>query len=157
MNLLNQLWLQKLLKQYEDTYDVKINLVNEQGLIQVDTDTGRIEKDYVDNSYFKNIGQNKLYIQEKSDSRCMTKYNKTLKWYLVIEDCNPNKINVVELTIPSIIIFVIGLMMMGIVFFIISERERKISKEHEDMDIEQLKELADKLMYEDKDEYYGRK
>ena len=121
--------LQKLLKQYEDTYDVKINLVNEQGLIQVDTDTGRIEKDYVDNSYFKNIGQNKLYIQEKSDSRCMTKYNKTLKWYLVIEDCNPNKINVVELTIPSIIIFVIGLMMMGIVFFIISERERKISKE----------------------------
>ena len=52
-----------------------------------------------------------------------------LDWYLVVEDLNPNKIDVIEITAASIIIFVIGLLMMGIVFSVMSIRERKASKE----------------------------
>lgn len=73
----------------------------------------------------------------------MTKYMDELDWYLVVEDLNPAKINVFEITITSIIIFAIGLMMMVTVVVVISIRERKSAKE-----------LADRRMYEDKAEYY---
>lgn len=59
----------------------------------------------------------------------LTKYMENLGWYLVVEDCNPDKLNAMKLTATSIIIFVIGLIMMGIVFSVISIREWKASKE----------------------------
>ena len=43
--------LQRFLKQYEEKYNVKINLIDKTGLIQVDSDAARIERDYLDHSY----------------------------------------------------------------------------------------------------------
>ena len=121
--------LQKLLKNYEKNYNVKVDLVDKTGLIQVDSDDERIEKDYIDNSYFKNVSSDDFFYEEGSDSSRMTRYMDDLGWYLVVEDCVPNKIDVVGVVTPSVIIFVLGLVMMGIVFFVISLRERKIAKE----------------------------
>ena len=121
--------LQELLKKYEDDYNVKIDLIDQEGLIQVDSDAKRIENEYMDNSYLQKVGSNEFYYEEGSKSSRMTKYMEELDWYLVVEDCSPDKINAIEITTSSIIIFLIGLMMMGIVFFIISIRERKASKE----------------------------
>ena len=121
--------LQNILEKYEENYNVKIDLIDEDGLIQVDSDAERIEKDYIDNSYLKNVGSDEFYYEAGSKSSRMTKYMKDLDWYLVVEDCNPDKIDVIELTTSSIIIFVVGLIMMGIAFFVISMRERKASKE----------------------------
>lgn len=59
----------------------------------------------------------------------MTKYMKDLGLYLVVEDLSPDKINVLEITIISIIIFVIGLLMIAMVFFVIFMRERKAAIE----------------------------
>ncbi|MGN0352810.1 MAG: diguanylate cyclase domain-containing protein [Roseburia sp.] len=121
--------LQRLLKTYEDEYDVKINLIDQEGLIQVDTDGKRIEQEYIDNSYLKNVKSDEFYYEKGPQTSRMTKYMEDLGWYLVVEDCDPDKMNVAELTALSIIIFLIGLVMMGIVFFIMSIRERKASKE----------------------------
>lgn len=121
--------LQNLLKKYEENYNVKIDLIDHDGLIQVDSDAKRIEKDFIDNAYLKNVGSDEFYYEAGSKSSRMTKYMKDLDWYLVVEDCNPDKIDVIELTTSSIIIFVVGLIMMGITFFVISMRERKTVKE----------------------------
>lgn len=121
--------LQKILKTYEENYNVKIDLIDKEGLIQVDTDGKRIEQEYLDNSYLQDVDSDGFYYEKGSQTSRMTKYMENLDWYLVVEDCDPDKMNVEELTTSSIAIFMIGLMMMGIVFFIMSIRERKASKE----------------------------
>lgn len=122
-------YLQDLLKQYENDYDIKIDLINSEGLIQVDSDAQRIERDYLDNSYLAKVGSGEFLYEGGSKSSRMTRYLESLDWYLVIEDNNPNKINTVSVAITSIVIFSVGLVMMGIVFSIIVIRERKASKE----------------------------
>lgn len=121
--------LQKLLKQYEENYNVKINLIDREGLIHVDSDAERIERDYLDNSYLQTVDSEEFTYEQDSKTSRMTKYMEELDWYLVVEDCNPDKINIMELISSSIIIFMIGLLMMGIVFCVIYIRERKASKE----------------------------
>lgn len=121
--------LQELLKNYEEKYDVKINLIDAEGLIQVDSDAERIEQDYLDNSYLSQVGSDEFYYEKGTYSSRLTRYMEDLDWYLVVEDRNPEKINVEELTTPSIIIFLIGLLMMAIVFSVIYIRERKASRE----------------------------
>ena len=121
--------LQQFLRQYEEKYSVKIDLIDKTGLIQVDSDTSRIEREYLDHSYLQDVTSDEFYFEEGAESSRMTKYMEDLDWYLVVEDRNPDKINVLELVTTSIIIFVIGLMMMGIVFAVIYIRERKASRE----------------------------
>ncbi|MGN0427907.1 MAG: diguanylate cyclase domain-containing protein [Agathobacter sp.] len=121
--------LQALLKQFEEEYNVKIDLIDKTGLIQVDSDAKRIEQEYLDHTYLDKVGSDEFYYQEGTKTSLMTKYMEDLDWYLVVEDCNPDKINVAELVTSSVIIFMIGLLMMGIVFSVIVIREKKASKE----------------------------
>lgn len=124
--------LQDLLKRYELNYDIKIDLIDKDGLIQVDSDAQRIELDYLDNSYLDDVSSEEFTYEQNAETSRMTKYMEELDWYLVVEDLNPDKINIIELISSSVIIFMIGLMMMGIVFFIIYIRERKAAKEIEE-------------------------
>lgn len=121
--------LQKVLREMEKQYDLKINLVDETGLIQVDTDTARIETESLDVSYFDKVGGEGFYYEADTGTCRMTKYMEDLGWYLVVEDLSPDRINVVSLTGSSIMIFAIGIVMMGIVFIVISVRERKAVRE----------------------------
>ena len=121
--------LQRLIKRYEIKYNLKIDLIDQEGLIQVDSDAARIERDHLEHAYLDQVGSDEFLYETGSGSSRMTKYMEDLDWYLVVEDLNPNKINVFEITTASIIIFVVGLLMMGIVFFVVSARERKAFKE----------------------------
>ena len=121
--------LQELLKSIENKYNLKINLIDQDGLIQVDSDAVRIEKDYLKVPDLDQVGSDEFVYEVGATSSRMTKYMEDLDWYLVVEDLNPEKINVIEITAASVIIFLIGLLMMGIVFFVIFIRERKASKE----------------------------
>ena len=89
------------------------------GLIQVDSDTAHIQQDYIKLPYLRQVGSEDFYYESGTNSSRMTKYLKDLGWYLVVEDLNPDKINVFEITIMSIIIFVIGLLMIGTVFIVV--------------------------------------
>ncbi|MGN0337135.1 MAG: diguanylate cyclase domain-containing protein [Lachnospiraceae bacterium] len=121
--------LQRFLKRYEIKYNLRISLIDQDGLIQVASDAARIERDYLQISGLDQIGSDEFVYESGTDSSRMIKYLEDLDWYLVVEDLNPNKIDVIEITAASIIIFVIGLLMMGIVFSVMSIRERKASKE----------------------------
>lgn len=121
--------LQKLLKSFETKYNLKIDLIDQEGLIQVDSDAARIEQDHLEHSYLDQVGSDEFVYVAGSGSSRMTKYMEDLGWYLVVEDRNPDKINVIEITAASIIIFMVGLLMMGIVFFVMIIRERKAFKE----------------------------
>lgn len=121
--------LKKMLIDYEEEYGVKINLIKKSGEIQLDSDGSRIENAYLDNSYLDRVGSGEFYYEKLGSTSRLTKYVEDFDWYLVIEDNNPDKINVVEIVVPSIIIFVLGLMMLAFAFSIITIREQKIAKE----------------------------
>ena len=121
--------IQKLLKQYEENYNVKINLIDAEGLIQVDTDEKCIEQKYVDNSYLNKVDSDSFYYEKTSGTGRLTKHMESLDWYLVVEYQSRGTINAIQISLTSIIIFIIGLIMMGIVFSIFFIRERNALKE----------------------------
>lgn len=121
--------LQKLLEEYEIKYNLRISLIDQDGLIQVASDEACIERDYLEISGLDQIDSDEFVYESGTDSSRMIKYLEDLDWYLVVEDLKPDKISVIEITAGSIVIFAIGLLMMGVVFFVMSVRERKASKE----------------------------
>lgn len=112
--------LQRLLEGYERMYDVKINLIDKNGLIQVDTDAERIEnasiivKDlemYSDGECYYEIGVS------GSGSRTIT-YIDELEWYLIVEDKGRVDSNVYSLIMPGIICMGAGILLVcGIIFY----------------------------------------
>ena len=70
--------LRDFIKRYEEKYDVKINLMDKEGLIQIDSDIERIGRDYLDNSYLDNVGSGGFYYEKGDESSRMTKYLETL-------------------------------------------------------------------------------
>ena len=74
------------MRQYEEKYSVKIDLIDKTGLIQVDSDTSRIEREYLDHSYLQNVTSDEFYFEEGAESSRMTKYMEDLDWYLVDKD-----------------------------------------------------------------------
>ena len=117
--------LKDLVIKYEELYGIKIDLVNHDGLIQVDSDGSVIEVDYLDNSYFDKVTGSDFYYQTINGSSYMTKYVDEFDWYLVIRDDNPVKIDANRILLPIILIFLTGVVIMAITFAIISIRQRK--------------------------------
>lgn len=82
---------QDLLKHYEDKYQIKINLVNSDGLIQVDTDSINIENAHLyDVQYGKD--QDGYHYVAEDGSYVSMRYIESLNWYLVIHSL-PNTSN----------------------------------------------------------------
>lgn len=117
--------LVSLIEEFEKEYDIKINLVKRDGLIQIDSDGSAIEADYLDNSYFDKVSENDFYYQTFDDYCTMSKYIEELDWYLVVRDNNPVKIDVNRIILPIVLIFLAGVIIMAITFTFISIRERK--------------------------------
>lgn len=121
--------LKDLLAGFEEEYDVKINLVNADGLIQLDSDGSRIENASLDNSYYSVVGSKEFHYENLGNTSRLTKYLDELGWYLVVEDKNPDKIDVIAIVVPSVIIFFLGLIMLAIAFSITTIREQKTARE----------------------------
>lgn len=117
--------LKNLIIKYEEQYGIKIDLVNHDGLIQIDSDGSTIEVGYLDNSYFDKVTGTDFYYQTANDSCYMTKYIETFDWYLVIRDDNPIKIDANKILLPIVLIFIAGVVIMAITFSIISIRQRR--------------------------------
>ncbi len=78
--------IQKILKLNEQSYNVKINLVNQSGLIQVDSKIENIEKTYLENLNYQRSEKFILNkIPSKRGSYIITKYIPDFDWYLVIQ------------------------------------------------------------------------
>lgn len=120
--------LQNLLKEFEDTYHAKIYLVDKEGFLLFDIDGKCDEGKHFDHSYFDMVGSESFHYVKQADKSLMTKYMENLDCYLVVEYQNLGNLSVLEISITSIIIFVIGIIMMGIVFTVIYIRERKATR-----------------------------
>ena len=119
-----------ILARFEEEYNIKVDLVNHDGLIQVDTDVSSIETGYLDNSYFGNISGDDFYYQLSENGCYMTKYLEGFDWYIVIRDNNPVKLDVNKIILPIVLIFIAGVLIMATSFVIISMREKKAKDEY---------------------------
>lgn len=79
--------LQKLVAHLEKEFDVKISLIDKNGLVQVDTDSSNIESTYIFDAIRDDAGSAHFtYTKRPAGGWRKTRYMKTLGWYLVIQN-----------------------------------------------------------------------
>ena len=106
----------EMFQRLENEYHVKIDLVDPDGLIQVDTDESRIENTYIENARLSSGGD---YVYEKLDGGgfIVSKYIEKLGWYLVVQSSGgtewPELMNVIVLNV-GLCIFVMVLMVLAV-------------------------------------------
>lgn len=115
--------LQRMLERYERIYNVKIDLIDETGLIQIDSDTERIEKEYVEVSNLKNYSDGECYYEISKDGNRTITYMKDIDWYLVVQNNNSNNANLYAIIRPSIITLFIGIGLLIVIVLVIKGRE----------------------------------
>ena len=83
--------LQDILRMYEEEYNVKINLINSAGLVQVDTDMINIENSILDID-LSDVTNSAEYVYQEKDNGGYTisKYVENLGWYLVVQSDREN-------------------------------------------------------------------
>ena len=80
---------QKMLLEIEKQYKVKINLIDTQGLVQIDTDFNNLKNAYISDALADNANERAFtYTQKGKSGFRMTRYLTNLKWYLVIQGNN---------------------------------------------------------------------
>lgn len=108
----NMIELQKMLEKYERIYDVKINLINEDGLIQVDTDTKRIEKDTIQVDHLSDYADGECYYEMNPSGNRTITYLDSLGWYLVVQNNNTLHKQIYHILLPGGICLLFGLVLM---------------------------------------------
>ena len=108
--------LQRLLERYERIYDVKIDLINSEGLIQVDTDAANIENAYIEIDSPELYTDGECYYEVgENGSRTIT-YIDDLGWYLVVRNNTSLVSNVYSMLIPNVICMVVGVILIITIF-----------------------------------------
>ncbi|MGN1338900.1 MAG: ATP-binding protein, partial [Oscillospiraceae bacterium] len=143
--------LQDMLCEYEKNYNIKINLVNQDGLVQIDTDSINIENVtlYIDTNT-ENGGMDYVYHQNKNGGYSVSKYVENLGWYLVVlSDCEADDQVYADMISMNIVIFVIILTVCVLMVSssIISDKKRMVEyareKEQYAKEQEELKAQAE--------------
>ncbi|MGN0630857.1 MAG: cache domain-containing protein [Ruminococcus sp.] len=115
--------LQRLLERYERIYDVKIALINSEGLVQVDTDAVNIENSYIKIDSPELYTDGECYYEVgKNVSRTIT-YIDDLGWYLVVQNNSSSVSNVYSLLIPSVICMAAGVLLICAIFLLTYRRK----------------------------------
>lgn len=121
--------LQELLAGFEQQYGLKITMADPDGLIQIDSETARIQRDSIQLPAQELMTNGEFLYEELQGSSRLVGYMESLNWYLVIEDLNPHKVDIMQILLPNMVIFLVGLFMLAVAFTVIMIRERKISRE----------------------------
>lgn len=113
--------LQELILQSEREYGVKINLIEKDGLVQVDTDVSNIENAYISEAVSDNACEDSFtYTKRKFGGFRATRYMKELEWYLVVQGFGQDK----SLAVTKVSVFILYILFFSIflVIFIGSKR-----------------------------------
>ena len=118
-----------ILSSDETKYNLSISVINKEGLVQVGTKKDRIEKEYLDITYLNNLDDSEFNYNRNKSEAILVKQVKGQDWYLVIEDKNPDKINVIPVIMPGVIIYLIGIavMILFAIWFGLHEKKRNIA------------------------------
>ena len=122
--------LQEMFREEEKEYNVKINLVDKNGLVQVDTDDINIENAWLDGNVLSNEGQNDYVYQTTNKNEfAVTKYVEYLGWYLVVRS-SPTTINREFISI-IVLNIALSLIVMGLLFVMTGFILKRIRKERD--------------------------
>lgn len=118
---------QDLFVSLEREYGVKINLVAPDGLILIDTDESRIDREYMTDLRLS-AGSDYVYQKRGSDRFVVTKYIDKLGWYLVVNsDGSAERGQIVSMLLVNAVLCVIVLVIMLLAVRIIVERTRALA------------------------------
>ena len=110
--------LQFLFEEFESQYKVKINLIDQEGLVQIDTHAQNIENAYISEAILDNAGSEQFtYATRGLNCYRMTRYMRDLEWYLVVQDTNFGSENVM---FCYIFVAITGILVLTAYFIIVS-------------------------------------
>ncbi|MBR1598261.1 MAG: GGDEF domain-containing protein [Lachnospiraceae bacterium] len=122
--------LQKLFGDFEQEYHVKINLVDRNGLVQVDTDEINIENAYLDAGIIDGR-ENAEYVYTKNGRHeyTVTKYVENLGWYLVVSSSETDRnLGFMKLIGMNVLFCLIVMVVLFISMKVISARTQALDK-----------------------------
>ena len=110
----------------EKDYRVKINLVDAEGLIHVDTDESRLETDRLEGlTYSKN--EDYTFQDLGGGKAVVTKYLDKLDWYLVVQsDSSSARSQIINMLLLNVVMCVAVLVIMILAMHIIANRTRAL-------------------------------
>lgn len=110
-------YLQEFMKNYESKYNIKVNFIDSDGLVQVDTDTINIENSYLYDAQYGKEKDGYSYVNSQGKYVVM-RYVDDLNWYMVIhgdsgsitiKDVIPKVTGAVVISIMSVIVYLWGI------------------------------------------------
>lgn len=114
---------QKMLLSVEKEYKVKVNLIDAQGLVQVDTDFNNLKNAYISEALSDNATDTAFTHTEKGKNGFrMTRFMPNLNWYLVIQGKN----SIEAQTTGKIIIVLIDIFLLSSIMILLLEHKKKI-------------------------------
>ena len=119
--------IQDLFRECEQLYGVKINLVDPDGLVQVDTDDINIENAWLDADVLSHSNDEDYVYQTTGNNEfAVTKYVQYLGWYLVVRSA-PTTINreFIDIIVLNIVMFLVVMVLLILMITIILRRIRK--------------------------------
>ena len=116
--------IQNIIIRFEETYQAEVSIVDKNGLVLISNDKNYLNNYYLDNSYFNEVNSNSFYYNNNYNDYTLAKYLELFDAYLVIKYVNLSTNSLYNMILPSIIIYLIGLLLLGF-FFLINYIEDK--------------------------------
>lgn len=114
--------LQNILKEYEDNYNIKINFIDSEGRVQIDTDDVNIESAVLHDVQYGKEKDGYAYFNNEGEYVVM-RFVDSLNWYLVIHG-NPEKMTV-ENMLPIILGGMFVVVVNTVVLLIVSRKKKQ--------------------------------
>lgn len=142
--------IQNMFDRYEREHNIKINLVDSDGLVQVDINNINIKTTYNTNRILSDT-EDYVYTKSSQGGYIITKYINELDWYLVVQ--NEHTASEEKQFKPGIILFglILFLTATGCCIFVFRKGESKKSKENKN-DINDVTGVPDRNYFK---EVYG--
>lgn len=118
--------IQEIFREFEQQYNVKVNLINQDGLVQVDTNSVNIENSVLEN-VLVNAGNSAEYVYTKEgNGYVVTKYLEDFGWYLVIRNMGENNDRIYsDIVIQNILAMEIIMLILLVCVRVLLDREKK--------------------------------
>lgn len=101
--------MREQLERFERIYNVEICIIDPNGLILIDTEEERINRDYVRIEELEKYGDGESYYEMLGNSDRIITYLNSVGWYLVVETNGTRRINYRRMASPWIIMFCVGI------------------------------------------------
>lgn len=112
---------QNFLLPVEKEYKVKINLIDNQGLVQIDTDFNNIKNAYISNAISENVNNRGFYhTQQGRNGFRMVRFITNMNWYLVVQG---NNIIEGQIYGTIIIVFIYIFLLLAIILLFLAHKK----------------------------------